>query len=83
MTAGALTVNTDGIILYCNTSFSRLVKSDLSYIIGFTIVTFIANESLKTYRRLFEKCWKTDCQGEVMLRTGLRTMPVKLSLTTL
>lgn len=83
MNEGAITVNTDGIILYCNSSFSRMVKSDISSIIGFPIVKFIANESLKTYRRLFEKCWKTDCQGEVMLRTGLRTMPVKLSLTTL
>lgn len=83
MNEGAITVNTEGIILYCNSSFSRMVRMDISSIIGFPIVKFIANESLKNYKRLFERCWKLDCQGEVMLRSGPRIMPVKLSLTTL
>jgi PAS domain S-box-containing protein len=83
MNEGAITVNTEGIILYCNSSFSRMVKMDISSIIGFPILKFIANESLKVYRRLFERCWKTDCQGEVTLRAGTKTLPVKLSLTTL
>lgn len=83
MNEGAITVNPEGVIMYCNSSFSRMVKMDISSIIGFPIVKFIANESLKNYRRLFDKCWKVDCQGEVILLSGSRFMPVKLSMTTL
>ncbi len=66
MNEGAITVSAEGVILYCNSSFSRMVKKDISSIIGFPIVKFIANESRKTYRRLFERCRKNDCQGEVI-----------------
>lgn len=83
MTEGAVTLNSKGIILYCNTRFAEMVKQPLSKVIGLSFETFIAAESRTYYHELFERCWNTDCKGEVLLTAGNNQTPVQLSLTTL
>jgi len=45
MTEGAVTINQQGIILYCNTSFANLVHQSLSQVLGESFQNFIAPES--------------------------------------
>lgn len=83
MTEGAVTLDPEGFILYSNSQFARMVNQPLSAVIGLSMEVFIAPEWLGTYRFLFENCWKNDCKGEVLLRSGETRVPVQLSLTTL
>ncbi|MDB5193508.1 MAG: domain S-box protein [Segetibacter sp.] len=83
MTEGAVTLNRKGLILYCNSQFATMVNLPLSKVIGLPFDTFITAENQVQYKDLFEKCWKHDCKGEVLLVAGKGQTPVQLSLTTL
>ena len=83
MTEGAVTINPQGIVLYCNSQFASMVHHSLSEVIGVTFENFVAEENKAQYRELFAKCWKEDCKGEVLLIAGESQTPVQLSLTTL
>lgn len=80
MTEGAVTLNAQGIILYCNSSFAALVHRSLSQVIGQPFENFLAPESRQQYVELFTKCWRSDCKGEVQVGVEEQT-PVQLSLT--
>jgi PAS domain S-box-containing protein len=83
MTEGAVTLNNQGYILYCNSRFASMVNTPLSYIIGMNFEQFIASEHLTPYKELFAKAWDEDCKGEVSLARGHEFMPVQVSLTAL
>lgn len=83
MTEGAVTINPQGLILYCNSQFASMVHHPLSEVIGVAFENFVAGENKAQYRDLFQKCWKDDCKGEVLLIAGEGRTPVQLSLTTL
>jgi len=83
MTEGAVTLNRQGLILYCNSQFATMVHMPLSNVVGLPFDNFIAAENKPEYAALFEKCWKSDCKGEVSLLAGENRTPVQLSLTTL
>lgn len=83
MAEGAVTLNPQGLILYCNSQFARMVNRSLSSVIGIPFEEFIAPENKTRYKELFEKCWKDDCKGEVLLLSGKSLTPVQLSLATL
>ena len=83
MTEGAVTLNKQGIILFCNSQFASLVRMPMSKIIGLAFETFISTDTLSSYQQLFATCWKEDCKGEIMLRSGVKQTPVLLSLNTL
>lgn len=83
MTEGAVTLNSQGLILYCNSQFALMVNGSLSEVIGQSFETFVAAENRPVYKELFAKCWEKDCKGEVLLMAGAGKIPVQLSLTTL
>lgn len=83
MAEGAVTLNPEGLILYCNTQFANMVKRTISDIIGKPFKSFVTEEDQADYTALFEKCWKADCKGEVCLLAGDHETPVQLSLATL
>jgi signal transduction histidine kinase len=83
MTEGAVTLNFQGIILYCNSQFARMVELPLSNIIGLSFEQFIAPGNRAEYTVLFKKCWQIDGKGEVLLLAGEKQTPVQLSLTSL
>lgn len=82
MNEGAVTLNSDGIILYSNSQFAQLVGLPLSRIIGTPFEQFIALGHKNQYKLLMERGWKEDCKGEVVLKTKKYPV-VQLSLTTL
>lgn len=83
MTEGAVTLNLEGLVLYCNSQFASMVHQSISEIIGTPFERFVAAENKTQYQQLFESCWSSDCKGEVMLVASESRTPVQLSLTTL
>ena len=83
MTEGAVTLNSSGLVLYCNSQFATMVNLQLSNVIGMPFEKFVAPEYKDQYKELFQRCWKIDCKEEVMLLSGETRTPVQLSLTTL
>ena len=83
MTEGAITLNKEGIVLYCNSKFASMVEAPLSSVIGTSFVNFIAPESNWYFNSMFHKSWIVDSKGEVNLVAQGKKIPVQLSLAVL
>ena len=83
MTEGALTLNKEGIILYCNHRFAALINLPLSQVIGLSFATFIASPDKDRFHRIFTNGWKEDCKDEITLLTQGHEVPVQISLAIL
>lgn len=83
MTEGAITLNRDGIIIYSNSQFGKMMGLPLSKVTGAPFVSFITKESEEEYYSLFEKGWEDDTRGEITLSASAKRIPVQLSITTL
>ncbi len=83
MTEGAVTINREGIILYSNSQFARMVGVPLSKVIGLSFEQFIVKGYREQFALLQQKGWTEDCKGEVRLFNRDGGLTVQLSLTTL
>ncbi len=83
MTEGALTLNYNGIILYCNLQFAQMVGLSISDIIGMPLNKFIARELVSDFEKMLGKAWANDLKAEIALSFNGHTIPVQLSLTAL
>lgn len=83
MTEGAVTLNQEGIVIYSNSQFASTLNVPLSRVLGEKFDTFISPEYKEQFKDLFEKGWKEDCKGEVILSCKDCLKPFQLSLTTL
>ncbi|MET0300944.1 MAG: ATP-binding protein [Flavitalea sp.] len=81
MSEGAVTLNKEGIILYCNQQFSNIVGSAVSDIIGFPFQKYVTQSSRSQFLEIFTTCWETNCKTEVVIIGGEKEIPVLLSLT--
>src|SRR5512145_1693086 len=55
MNEGALTLAMDGVILYANRCFARMLKTPLEKVIGSTVHTWIAPDNQETFRALLQR----------------------------
>jgi two-component system phosphate regulon sensor histidine kinase PhoR len=84
MTEGAITLNQEGIILYCNSRFAQMLKIPLENLIGSYFKKFIPREFKKSSENLISKGWKEECKAELFLASAEgKLIPVLVSLTTL
>jgi PAS domain S-box-containing protein len=83
MNEGAVTLDEQGIIVYCNSMFSSVVGLPLSKIIGLSFETLVPTECLGTYRDIFERGWYEDGKTEISILNGGVRVPCQLSVTTL
>jgi two-component system phosphate regulon sensor histidine kinase PhoR len=85
MTQGAITINRNGIILYSNSQFARLVSQPLEKVIGQTFYNFILAGDKKLCKELIQSAWENILtKGELRLSAGMKNaIPVLLSLKTL
>jgi signal transduction histidine kinase len=86
MTEGAITVNRDGLILYCNSQFALMVQRPLSSVIGMPLQFFLAEsfsfDSLTDFKREFT----LTCNGNavpVLLSGNVRDEKVNIIVTDL
>jgi PAS domain S-box-containing protein len=83
MNEGAVTLNEDGIILYCNSMFASMLDLPLSKVIGFSFRNFIDEECQDIYKEIFQKGWTQDLKFEISIRGNKNIVPCQLSVTTL
>jgi PAS domain S-box-containing protein len=83
MNEGAVTLNEDGIILYCNSMFASMLDLPLSKVIGFSFQSFIAENCLEVYQEIFKKGWTQDGKFEISISSHKSIIPCQLSVTTL
>jgi PAS domain S-box-containing protein len=83
MTEGAVTLNSEGMIIYSNSQFASMVSRPLSNVIGVAFEDFIAASDKDFYQEIFRHCWTADCKEELLLHTASHNIAVQLSLTAL
>ena len=83
MNEGAVTLDPDGLIVYCNSMFAQLLRMPLSQVIGFPFRQFVAPDCLAECEALFtevatnQKLELTLCHGQEVY------LPCLLSVTPL
>ncbi|MHB9029102.1 MAG: PAS domain-containing sensor histidine kinase, partial [Candidatus Latescibacterota bacterium] len=70
MNEGALTLTSEGMILYSNFRFAEMVRTPLEQVIGASFLSFVSPEGFPFSRDLFEKGKVEGSRGEVRLKTG-------------
>jgi two-component system CheB/CheR fusion protein len=84
MREGAITLNSEGVILYCNSRFASMLNVPLENLIGAYFEKFIPGEYKKTFDALIRKGWKQECKEELFLVSSEgKIIPVLVSLTTI
>ncbi len=84
MTEGAVTLDKNGIVIYCNSQFATMIKLSLSQVIGHSFSGYIVEESQGAYQGCFNQSWTGgDCKIEALLRSGDEHKPVQLSFNML
>jgi PAS domain S-box-containing protein len=83
MNEGALTLNKEGVVLYCNSQFATMVGQQISSVIGVVFENFIEPSDKEVYNSIFQESWKKDCKAEICLKAEDGYIPVQLSLAVL
>jgi formate hydrogenlyase transcriptional activator len=84
MNEGAVTLGTDGTILFCNQRFANIVKGSLEKIVGSSIYQYVSSKDIQLFKTLTERGLKGKGKMELNLQTGCeKSVPVLLSINTL
>ena len=84
MQQGAITLNMDGTIAYCNRHFADLVEKPLERLIGVDFRDFVPNDSKTDFEILLQRSLSGFSQGESHLRNASGGLvPVFLTFNTL
>lgn len=83
MNEGAVTLNHEGLILYCNSMFASMINLPLSRVLGLHFSDFIADGFQAIYLDLFNNGWKEDSKTELCITRGGDLVPCQLSVTML
>lgn len=84
MHEGAVTLNKEATILYCNSRFADIVNLPLQKVIGTTFKNFIDDSSKEQFEILFKQGWEKNITEEVSIYTSERkVIPVLVSVNML
>ncbi len=84
MTSGAVTINSAGQILYCNSKFADLLGQPLEKVIGQVFRNFLADSCREEFDLIYDASWQQGKKIETLLYTSpQRETPVLISLKTL
>lgn len=70
MSEGAVTINRDGLVLYCNTRFAEMAATPLEKTIGMPLESFVPKSSKNRLQELIYNSWEEDCRQEIILKDG-------------
>ena len=84
MNEGAVTLASDGTILFCNQRFAAIVKGSLEEVMGSSIYQYISSTDLQLFEVLLEQGLKGNSKVELALQTGgENSAPALLSISPL
>jgi PAS domain S-box-containing protein len=66
---GAVTLASDGTILFCNQRFADIVKGSLEKVMGSSIYQYISSTDVQLFEGLLEQGLKGNSKGELALQT--------------
>lgn len=82
MNEGAISLSTDGIILYCNSAFARMVGSPLDQIMGRDVCEFVPAEERDALNRLIRNASHEALRAEMtLLAAPGASLPTQFSLS--
>src|ERR1035437_7270880 len=70
MNEGALTLTADGMILYANQCFARMLKRPLEQVVGSPFHDLLSAEDQSMLRRLLKLAYKSGPKIQVQLKAG-------------
>lgn len=83
MNEGAVTLNSHGLIVYCNSMFASMVGLPLSTVIGLSFREFVSAQSTQAYDDLFRLGWMEDNKIELSIQGPNGSVPCLISVNTL
>jgi PAS domain S-box-containing protein len=83
MSEGAVTLNSNGVIVYSNSSFEAMVGKPAGGVVAEQFERFVINPDKEKFNALLKDGWKSDVKGEITLFHQQSLVPVQLSITTL
>ncbi|MBP1697863.1 MAG: fhlA 2, partial [Deltaproteobacteria bacterium] len=84
MNEGAVTLASDGTILFCNQRFADMVNESLEKVIGVSVCQYISSTDLPLFKALLEQTLKENTKMELSLQVGgNQSLPVLLSASSL
>ncbi len=83
MTDGALTINKEGIILYANSSFEKMVNQPTGSVIGLSFHDFIPEQFKIKVAKCVDYSWTKECRCEIFLPGQDKQIPVLMSMNKL
>ena len=84
MNEGAVTLASDGTILYCNQRFTDIVKESRKKVIGSSIYQYVSSRDLQSFEALLDRGLKERSKSEFALQTGgENSAPVLISASPL
>jgi PAS domain S-box-containing protein len=82
MNEGAVTLDPDGTILYCNQRFAYIVKESLEKIVGSPIYKYFSLTDLQLFKALLKRGLKRNSKIELSLQAGgENSVPVLISVS--
>jgi formate hydrogenlyase transcriptional activator len=84
MNEGAITLASDGTILYCNQCFADIVKGSLEKVVGSSIYQYISSTDLQLLEAFVDRDFKGNNKWELALQAGgENSVPVLFSVCSL
>lgn len=83
MNDGAVTLNSRGIVVYCNSSFANMLQRPLNEVLGATFQELVPPQYKQLVSDLIKKAWTRDCKAEISFLGKDKPLPVMLSLNVL
>lgn len=87
MTEGAVTLDMEGIIIYCNSSFALMLGLPLTNVIGSLFSQFVADKDVSAFKAFLNSSTENEVRKELDLKifrsTGELTLPIQLSMRNL
>lgn len=84
MNEGALTMASDGTILYCNQRFTDIIKEPLEKVIGSSVFSYISSKDHHKFEALVERSLNENSKIELDLQTAAgKSAPVLISASPL
>lgn len=83
MAEGAVSINSDGLIIFSNTQFAKIVNESLSNVVGRKFSEFVNENHLERFDQLFSDAWDENVKGDIVLNSGNRNVFVQVAVNSL
>jgi PAS domain S-box-containing protein len=80
MNEGAISLAHDGIILYCNSAFAKMVDKPLDQLMGHRLTEFVTPEEVRALNELIARGRSEATRGEISLKSSNAEIPAQISL---